>query len=248
MAVFNMIKPPYIPEICTWDGGTDAQIKAMIQAADKGDISLAKYWSVGDEREVQLSAMKDPYDVNIPTQTITLKLVNVGGMDLQTPIDKKTQCSFVWCLSNLLSGISTSMLGSNGTGWSGCGVRTWCNTTFFEALPQYLQDSIKYVNNPTAVSVSDNYAVAGDCYDRIAVPSYTQLGLEKRFYGCEEGKAWSYYTNDALRSQGESYYSRTTVPDTSTTLRDGFLCVTSTGAADSGTSSGKYPLLVFGCI
>lgn len=42
----------------SWADGTDEQIAAMIQAADEGEINLADYWNVGDERTVQLSAME----------------------------------------------------------------------------------------------------------------------------------------------------------------------------------------------
>lgn len=44
-------------EIVSWADGTDEQIAAMVAAADAGEIVLSDYWSEGDTRTVQLSAM-----------------------------------------------------------------------------------------------------------------------------------------------------------------------------------------------
>ena len=39
-------------EIVDWATGTDAQIVAMVNAADNGAIDLTDYWSVGDRKSV----------------------------------------------------------------------------------------------------------------------------------------------------------------------------------------------------
>ena len=45
------------PTIVPWSTGTDEQIAAMVAAAEAGEINLSDYWSAGDTRTVQLSAM-----------------------------------------------------------------------------------------------------------------------------------------------------------------------------------------------
>lgn len=54
-SVFKYLKPPL--EIATWADGSDKQIAEMVAAADAGKINLADYWTVGQERTVNLSAM-----------------------------------------------------------------------------------------------------------------------------------------------------------------------------------------------
>lgn len=44
-------------DIVSWSSGTSAQIKAMLDAEKAGQINTADYWSVGDKRVFQLSAI-----------------------------------------------------------------------------------------------------------------------------------------------------------------------------------------------
>ena len=56
---FNYIHTPYdgYLTIVTWADGTPAQLAAMIQAHDDGLIDLRNYWSIGDVRNIRLSAI-----------------------------------------------------------------------------------------------------------------------------------------------------------------------------------------------
>jgi len=42
-------------KLITWEDGTDEDIAGMIDAADKGKITLTDYWAVGDERTFSLN-------------------------------------------------------------------------------------------------------------------------------------------------------------------------------------------------
>ena len=86
-----------LPDIVTWADGTDEQIVAMVQAADKGRINLADYWHVGDERVVHLDAMEATgVDESHDAQDVTLVLMNTGGKTLNTPTEGgRTTCSFI---------------------------------------------------------------------------------------------------------------------------------------------------------
>ena len=83
--------------IVTWANGTDAEIVAMVQAADNGVISLADYWSVNNERIVHLSAMSATnVGESHVAQDVTLVLMNAGGKTLTTATASgRTVCSFI---------------------------------------------------------------------------------------------------------------------------------------------------------
>lgn len=89
-------------EIVTWGGGTDEQIKAMVQAADLGRIDLRNYWTIGDEREVQAIANvgADGYlfYTGLPLRGTTIKLILADygdNYELSSPTDKKTHGNFI---------------------------------------------------------------------------------------------------------------------------------------------------------
>ena len=67
-------------EIVTWAAGTDEQIVRMVAAADRGEINLADYWAVGDERQVTLSAMDATEEASEShaEQTVTLVLMAIS--------------------------------------------------------------------------------------------------------------------------------------------------------------------------
>jgi hypothetical protein len=110
-------EPP--TRIVTWGGGTDEQIQAMVQAADNGEIDLTDYWSVGDERQVTLSAMEATgVGESHVEQTVTLVLMNVGGKELaNATASGRTTCSFIvgqkGCLAE--TGYMNSSGGNSGT-------------------------------------------------------------------------------------------------------------------------------------
>ena len=135
-------------DIVSWHDGTDAQITAMIQAADAGQINLTDYWTVGDERTVQLSAMAATgVGKSHAAQAVTLVLMDstCTGFTLASATSGgKTKPSFIVGLKNSLAEAgymnSTSI---NTNGWSGCARRTWCNDVFRAAIPSTLRGIFK---------------------------------------------------------------------------------------------------------
>ena len=139
--------------IVTWADGTDAEIVAMVNAADDGMINLADYWSVGDERQVTLSAMEATgVGESHVEQTVTFVLMNAGGKTLvnATP-SGRSECSFIVGMKNGLAekGYMNSSDTSYG-GWDECARRTWCNDVFRNAIPSTLQEIFKQHHNITA--------------------------------------------------------------------------------------------------
>ena len=132
----------------TWADGTDDEIVAMVEAADQGKINLADYWSVGDVRQVQLSAMAATgVGESHAAQTATLVLMDktCTGFTFATATSGgKTKPSFIVGLKNSLTAAGyMNTAGTNANGWSGSERRTWCNNVFRMAIPSGLRGIFK---------------------------------------------------------------------------------------------------------
>ena len=70
----------------SWSTGTDAEIKAVVDAYYAGELTLEEIqsvWSIGDEREVTLSAMAATgVGETHASQTVKFVLMNWGGKSL----------------------------------------------------------------------------------------------------------------------------------------------------------------------
>lgn len=137
----------------TWADGTDAEIVAMVNAADNGLINLSDYWSVGDERQITLSAMEATgVGESHVEQTVTFVLMNSGGKTLANATPSgRAECSFIVGMKNGLAEIGA--MNSDNTaegGWDACPRRTWCNEVFRNAIPLSLRGMFKQHLNTTA--------------------------------------------------------------------------------------------------
>lgn len=135
-------------KVVTWSGGTDAEIAAMVDAADKGLINLSDYWAVGDERSVNLSAMAATgVGETHAAQTVKLVLMDktCTGFTLATATSGgKTKPSFIIGLKNSLTAAGyMNAARTNANGWSGSERRTWCNNVFRMAIPSGLRGIFK---------------------------------------------------------------------------------------------------------
>lgn len=170
------VEPAYIPP--SWKKGTDAGIIEALQKHYEGEIDLRDYWSVGDERTIHLSEMSamspliDPHE----EQDVTFVLANAGGKELTTPISGVNECAFIVIMkTNLIysngnerRGYFHSSTTSPGVGWQDCDRRTWCNSTFRNAIPSTIRDIFKQHKNisvkggnytTTAVTTNDYFAL-----------------------------------------------------------------------------------------
>ena len=187
-------KPPV--KTVTWADGTDAEIVAMVNAADNGEINLADYWAVGDERQVTLSAMSATgVGESHAQQTVTFVLMNAGGKTLaNAAASGRTECNFIVGMKNGLA--ETGYMNSSNTnsgGWETCKRRTWCNDVFRNAIPSTLRDIFKQHLNVTANGNSTTTATSTD---------YFALPAEKEVFG---SKTYADSTAEASLSQFEYY-------------------------------------------
>lgn len=145
-------------EIVPWSTGTDAQIAAMLEAHYKGLINIHDYWSVGDERNIQLTGM----DVSAtfynpgkfeshPAELMTFVLINAGGYQLA---DGSGECAFIVGQKRPLDGEGPIVCEESGHGWpiSGGWVATarrqWCDTLYYENVSETIRPIFKKFHDP----------------------------------------------------------------------------------------------------
>ena len=244
----------YSFDIVSWADGTDEQIVAMIEAADNGEINLADYWSVGDERQVTLSAMEATgVGESHVEQTVTFVLMNAGGKTLANATPSgRTECSFIVGMKNGLA--ETGYMRStnlNINGWEGLPRRTWCNSVFRNAIPSTLRDIFKQHLNITANGNSTTTATSTDYF---ALPAEKEVfGSVKNANSTAEASLtqFEYYKTSANRikksgDRGSAYdwWERSPRSDIST----GFCLVYYNGNAGSNGASVACLLSPFGVI
>ena len=247
-----------LPIIVTWAGGTDEQIVAMVNAHYDGKIDLTKYWSVGDERIVSLSAMSATgVGESHVAQNVTMVLMNASGKELTTPIGDKAECAFIVGQKNMLAN-GTSREGgymnssiTNSGGWNGCARRTWCNNVYRNAIPETLRPIFKQHKNITANGSSTSTTTSDD---------YFALPAEKEVFGSTSYanstaetnlKQFEYYKTSSNRvkkagDSGSASYWWERSPFSGSDA--GFCIVVSDGSAISNDASGTRGLAPFGVI
>lgn len=181
------------PTTVSWSNSTDEEIVKMVNAADKGLINLADYWSVGDERQVTLSRIGATEDEPpFAKQTVTFVLMNAGGKTLANPTASgRSECSFIVGMKNGLA--EKRRMDSTSKIWDSCFRRTWCNSRFRNAIPESLRGIFKQHLNVTADGPSTTTVTSTD---------YFALPAEKEVFG---SNTYADSTAEASLSQFEYY-------------------------------------------
>lgn len=242
----------------TWSGGTDAEIVNMVQAADAGAIKLSDYWTVGDTRKINLSAM-DATGVgeSHAAQTAEFVLMNVGGKTLSNG----KECSFIVGMKNYLN--ETGYMNSSDdstTGWDKCARRAWCNNVFYNAIPSSIRSIFKECKNVTASTGGQLQASLTTSEDYFALPA------EKEIFGDGYGYSKSGFSADS-EANSSALTQFTWYKTASNRIKqvngsntwwwdrspsgigsDGFCIVHSDGSAGNDIASGTGGLAPFGCI
>lgn len=248
-----------IATLVSWTTGTDAEIKAMVDAYYDGTFSLQdikSVWNVGDEREVSLPAMAATgVGESHVAQTVKFVIMNFGGKKLAS--DGTTDVLAIVGQKNLLAngtsgeGGYINSTGTNNGGWNACARRTWCNSVYKNAVPETLRTIFKEFNNVTANGQSSTTATSADYF---ALPSEKEV-FGSVFYADATAEAsnsqFSYYATSAnrIKKYGESgsagkWWERS--PDTVYT--NSFCNVEANGSAAAANPVSNYGLAPFGCI
>lgn len=238
-----------------WATGSDDDVFTMIRAAQNGKISLADYWSVGDTRKVQLSAMAAT-GVGEGHVAQEVEIVLKDFQQLYDYTDGSGKCQAIWGLKNGLANGTTGEYGymnssnTNSGGWNACARRTWCNKVFYKSLPNWMQQATKQVNVITASGSSSTTATSADlCF----LPAEKEVfGSTKYANSTAESslKQWTWYATSSNRikkcgANGNAYYWWERSPCSG---GSGYLCcVGSGGSATSGGASSTRLLAPSGC-
>mgnify|MGYP001324450735 CR=1 FL=1 len=180
-------------KIVSWSTGTNAQIVAMVKAADAGKIKLSDYWNVGEKRKVKLSAMYPSCGLSDShkKQTVELVLMNVGGRTLSNG----KQCSFIVgqkdCLKepgalNAVENYGEDDFEINHL-WYRTDRRRWLNSTYRDAIPGSLRPIFKKFKVTTMTSIKPKYKSR---YDYFTLPGRFEVPYDRH------EKTWKLYVKE----------------------------------------------------
>lgn len=245
-------------KIVAWATGTDAEIAEMVAAADAGLINLADYWTIGQERKVNLSEMAATgVGESHAKQTVTMVLMHEGGYKLA---NGKT-CSFVVGQKNGLT--ETGYMNSdndNSGSWNGCARRNWCNSVYYNSFPAALKSIFKKFKTITAEVYNGTSLQTSE--DMFALPAEREIFGEGYGYAgngysnnteaaCKDLVQFEYYktTTNRIKKAGDAgsadyWWERS--PDAS--HETSFCIVSSDGSVNSYGAPTAKLLAPFGCI
>lgn len=194
---------PYGNGLVAWTTGSDRAIINMVNAYYNGDITLDEIksvWSVGDTREMNLSAMEAEYvRESHYASTVELTIIDFDHDDLVNSINGKAKALITVQLKNALNSTGImNITNTNEGGWEECARRSWCNNTFKNAIPSIISNSIKNV-------IKQNYKVYNDTtitttLDYCFLLSETEVyGAKIHSIGSEEGTQYEYYKTSSNR-------------------------------------------------
>ena len=235
-------------KIVSWADGTDEEVAAMVAAADAGKIKLSDYWSAGDTRTVNLSAMSATIGLGekYAAQSVQFVLTDPGHFTLASG----QPCNFVVLQKDCLkeSG-SMNQSSTNSGGWEQCPRRTWCNSTYRNAIPSTLRGIFKQFTT---------HAANGSSSSQVASTDYFALFSEKEVFGSNtyanssaesQNTQLDWYktsSNRIKRRNGRRNYWWERSPRSGSS--HDFCNVSSSGSADWNNAGSGLGIAPFGCI
>lgn len=238
--------------LVSWSTGTDAEIKAMIDAYYAGELTLAdiqSVWSIGDEREVTLSAMAGTGgSESRASQTVKFVLMNWGG---KTLADDTTCLAIVGqknCLYEVFGYMNSS--NTNTGGWNSSAMRTWCNDVYKASIPSDFRSLFKQHKNLSGTGGGSSSGTQ-QTTDYFALPAEIEVFGSTTYSVAGEGSQFKYYETSAnrVKTYGESgsafrWWERSPYSGQTNT----FCSVFTSGTADAHNASDTMGLAPFGCI
>ncbi len=243
-SITSNVSHPY----ASWAKSAAAKVADTVAAADAGTIKLADYWKSGDTRKVTLSAM--PASCGLPDahweQTVEYVLSDPGHFTLAN--GKK--CSFTVIQKGCLgeNGVMNTSCTNSG-GWEAAPLRTWCNTTYRDALPAGLKPIFKQFKVTTANGTGSGSTVSID---------YFSLFSEKEVFGTTSGAdstaesantQLDYFKtpqNRVKKVDGSTYFWWERSPHSRYSYK--FCIVNDGGDARTSDADVRHGLAPFGCI
>lgn len=241
-----------------WSTGSDADIVAMVEAADAGLIDLGDYWAVGQERTVSLPAMAA---TNVgethAAQTVTLVLLNKGGKTLANG----SECSFIVGLKDSLNEAGYMNSSSTNSGsWENSKRRAWCNNEFKTAMlstgigaifKQHKNITASSYNGSTNTTSTDWFALAAgkEVFGSEYSSGTSYGGGYSNYYEAKALSQFSYYTDSSHRVKKRNGSANDWWERSPHYNHSSYFCrVYSDGSANNGGASYGNGLAPFGCI
>lgn len=184
---------------------TDAELAEMIAAYYNGEITLdevKEVWSVGDEREVTLGVAGSSGDL-ASSQNIHFVIYDFGGKTLAS---NNEECLAIIGQKEALKFMQADTTGNDyNKGWPDCTARTWCNTTYKNAIPEGFRALFKEFYNLSNGGGYRNYALEQTA-DYFAFPAGTEIvspmvGIQAQYEVAGEGDQFKYFETEANRTK-----------------------------------------------
>lgn len=240
---------------------TDAEIAQYLTMHRNGDIDLTDYWSIGDTREVDISAMSAYEDLEDThaAQTITLQIWH--GPDIFDLSDGGKNVFVIGLAASLDDGKGViNNEATNAGGWKESERRPWCDEVFREALPESTKNLFKSFvyygtsgGSSTQLDEMENYFTYPALTELI---SWEECEEDLPGYTANESNQFDYFAEDyenrclkvGTTSTGANYLLRSPYLIGGTN----FNFINNNGYIRSNTNAANanYPhdIVLFGCI
>lgn len=205
-------------DIKPFDTATDEEFAAIINGYYNGTFSLEdiqEYWNVGDIRKISMSIENDG-------QLIIEKYIRIiDFLHDNLTSDSDTKALITVELTTVMpdAGVMNTTA-TNAGGWHSCARRSWCNTNFFNSLPEYIKNLIKTVDKSTSSGGQSSTIVTS--VDKIFLLSERELGITQpqgtpggmavpiiSFSYDGEGYKYNYYSTSGNNIKyGSTYWTR----------------------------------------
>lgn len=231
---------------------SDEDLVAILAAADRGEANPSNYWAVGDTREVQLPEILPTtgVDETQPAQYVELLIVHQG---LYKDANDKTVNFIVHLKESLQVAGKMNTTKTNAGSWDSCPRRTWCNTNFYNAIPNTIRSIFKQFKTITATEYNSSQLTTS--LDYFSLPAEKEIYGFKKYATDEEAAAltqWDFYKVSSNRPKQKSGSSGVTgywlrSPDV---LYNTYFCFCSNPTIPGGNDANNTSMCVapFGCI
>lgn len=230
---------------------SDFDVALMLAYHRAGLIDLTKYWKVGDERPVHLSAMAatEVGESHIAQDQTFVILHGPNCFDMS---DGGKNIFVIGLKNRLVSGGYINSANTNVGGWKDSARRKWCDNVFMEALPPVVRSwfkKFKYKasdgNKLTTSTTMENYFTFASRSEVFggSNTSYTPTS--------EDTTQFEYYktSSNRIKKQGDSgsaNYWWLRSPFVNSTYY--FCSVNGGGNLNNDSATDNYGLSPFGCV
>ena len=200
-------------KIVTFEDGTDAEIKTMLDGHYAGKINIEDYWSVGDTRLVHINATNSGTRNHV-AQDMTMVIMDFNHDNLTTSINGKTKAAVSVGFRETMGkdgipegeyywGSEHDPVADN-ENYSANPLRTWLNEGLLNALPSTFSSIIKEVNKKNLVYHSKADKAPLITRDKIWLLSYPEMfGTQSYSYykgnPTVEGEQYQYFATSSNR-------------------------------------------------